>query len=121
MIEALVEALQFADAEKAVRVVVLTGEGSTFSSGGNLNKRGEAGAVNDRLPAQTRRNFKWGVRRLPLLFESPRSRSLPRSMGRRSGPAAPRPHVRRAHRGTEGALRPVAARLCKQHPIFHGR
>jgi enoyl-CoA hydratase/carnithine racemase len=31
MIEALVEAIQFADAEMAVRVVVLTGEGSAFS------------------------------------------------------------------------------------------
>jgi enoyl-CoA hydratase/carnithine racemase len=70
MIEALVEALQFSDAEMAVRVVVLTGEGSAFSSGCNLNKMGEAGAVNDRLPAQTRRNYKWGVQRLPLLFES---------------------------------------------------
>jgi enoyl-CoA hydratase/carnithine racemase len=70
MIEALVEALQFADAEMAVRVVVLTGEGSAFSSGGNLNKMGEAGGVNDPLPAQTRRNYKWGIQRLPLLFES---------------------------------------------------
>jgi enoyl-CoA hydratase/carnithine racemase len=70
MIEALAEALQFADAEMAVRVVVLTGEGSAFSSGGNLNKMGEAGGVSDRLPAQTRRNYKSGIQRLPLLFES---------------------------------------------------
>jgi enoyl-CoA hydratase/carnithine racemase len=33
MIEALAQALQSADADMAVRVVVLTGEGSAFSSG----------------------------------------------------------------------------------------
>jgi enoyl-CoA hydratase/carnithine racemase len=70
MIEALEEAVQSADADMAVRVLVLTGEGSAFSSGGNLNKMGEAGGVNDPLPAQTRRNYKWGIQRLPLVFES---------------------------------------------------
>ena len=70
MVEALVAALQSADVDMSVRVVVLTGEGTTFSSGGNLNKMGEAGGVNDPLPAQTRRNYKWGIQRLPLLFES---------------------------------------------------
>ena len=70
MIEALAEALQSADAEMAVRVVVLTGVGTAFSSGGNLNKMGESGGVSDPLPAQTRRNYKWGIQRLPLLFES---------------------------------------------------
>ena len=70
MVEALVAALQSADVDMSVRVVVLTGEGTTFSSGGNLNKMGDAAGVNDPLPAQTRRNYKWGIQRLPLLFES---------------------------------------------------
>jgi enoyl-CoA hydratase/carnithine racemase len=70
MVEALAAALQSADVDMTVRVVVLTGEGTAFSSGGNLNKMGDAGGVNDPLPAQTRRNYKWGIQRLPLLFES---------------------------------------------------
>jgi enoyl-CoA hydratase/carnithine racemase len=70
MVEALTAALQSADVDMTVRVVVLTGEGTAFSSGGNLNKMGDAGGVNDPLPAQTRRNYKWGIQRLPLLFES---------------------------------------------------
>jgi enoyl-CoA hydratase/carnithine racemase len=70
MVEALAAALQSADADMSVRVVVLTGEGTAFSSGGNLNKMGEAGGVNDPLPAQTRRNYKRGIQRLPVLFES---------------------------------------------------
>jgi enoyl-CoA hydratase/carnithine racemase len=70
MVEALAAALQSADVDMTVRVVVLTGEGTAFSSGGNLNKMGDAGGVNDPLPAQTRRNYKRGIQRLPLLFES---------------------------------------------------
>ena len=31
---------------------------------------GEAGGLNDKLPAQTRRNYKFGIQRLPLAFEA---------------------------------------------------
>ncbi len=69
MLEALVDHLQSADADMSVRAVVLTGEGGAFSSGGNLKKMGETGGINDPLPVQTRRNYKSGIQRLPLLFE----------------------------------------------------
>ncbi len=70
MLEALVDHLQSADADMSVRAVVLTGEGGAFSSGGNLKRMGETGGINDTLPAQTRRNYKSGIQRLPLLFEA---------------------------------------------------
>jgi enoyl-CoA hydratase/carnithine racemase len=70
VLEALIDALTKADQDILVRVVILTGVGSAFSSGGNLNKMGEAGGINDPLPAQTRRNYKFGIQRLPLLIES---------------------------------------------------
>src|SRR5690606_21090928 len=35
-----------------------------------LNKMGEKGGISDKLPAQTRRNYRNGIQRLPLLFEA---------------------------------------------------
>ena len=70
MIEALVAALVEADADIAVRVVILTGAGSAFSSGGDIKKMVPGGGLRDALPAQTRRNYRAGIQRLPLLFQA---------------------------------------------------
>ena len=70
MIEALVATLSRLDAELSTRVIVLTGAGKAFSTGGNLKAMGEAGGLNDKLPAQTRRNYRQGIQRIPLLFEA---------------------------------------------------
>ena len=70
MIEALVTALQDADDDMAVRVVILTGAGSAFSSGGDIKKMAPGGGLRDALPAQTRRNYRSGIQRLPVLFQS---------------------------------------------------
>jgi enoyl-CoA hydratase/carnithine racemase len=70
MIEALVTALQEADADIGVRAVILTGAGSAFSSGGDIKKMAAGGGLRDALPAQTRRNYRTGIQRLPLLFQS---------------------------------------------------
>jgi enoyl-CoA hydratase/carnithine racemase len=70
ILNTLLSELTAADAELSTRVVIVTGAGSAFSSGGNLRKMGETGGVNDPLPAQTRRNYRSGIQRLPLLFES---------------------------------------------------
>lgn len=70
MIEALVAAVTAAEADPAARVILLTGAGKAFSSGGNIKKMGEGGGLNDPLPARTRLNYREGIQRLPLLFEA---------------------------------------------------
>lgn len=70
MIDALCGALEAADADMAVRVVVLTGAGPGFSSGGDISKMTAGSGLRARLPAETRRNYKNGIQRLPLLFEA---------------------------------------------------
>src|SRR5690349_16685885 len=54
----------------SVGTIILTGAGSAFSTGGNIQTMRSGGGLNDRLPAQTRRNYRHGIQRLPLLFEA---------------------------------------------------
>ncbi len=69
-VEALIEAVMRADADPGVRVVILTGAGSSFSSGGNLKKLGEGQGLAEKQPVKTRRNYKRGIQRIPLVFEA---------------------------------------------------
>lgn len=69
-IDALVAAIERADRDITVRVVILTGAGAAFSTGGNIQNMRNGGGLNDPLAAQTRRNYRNGIQRLPLLFES---------------------------------------------------
>jgi enoyl-CoA hydratase/carnithine racemase len=69
-IEALVAAIEAADRDMAVGAVILTGAGSAFSTGGNIQTMRNGGGLNDPVPAQTRRNYRNGIQQLPLLFES---------------------------------------------------
>jgi len=70
MIEAILESLDRLNDDMDIRVAILTGAGSAFSSGGNLKKMGQTGGLNDKLPAKTRRNYITGIQRLPLAFEA---------------------------------------------------
>jgi enoyl-CoA hydratase/carnithine racemase len=70
MIEAVVSALRAADADLSVGAVILTGEGSAFSSGGDLAQMAPGKGLRDALPAQTRRNYRAGIQQLPLVFQA---------------------------------------------------
>jgi enoyl-CoA hydratase/carnithine racemase len=71
MVEALTSALEAADHDIDVRAVILTGAGKAFSSGGDIKKMvRDGGGVRASLPAETRRKYKYGIQRLPMLFQS---------------------------------------------------
>ena len=70
MIDALCAALEAAEADMDIRVIILTGAGTGFSSGGDISKMTTGAGLRAHLPAQTRRNYKAGIQRLPLLFEA---------------------------------------------------
>lgn len=69
MIEAILTALDAAQADKEARVIVLTGAGSAFSAGGNIKAMSPGQGLVDEVPAITRRNYRAGIQRLPLAFE----------------------------------------------------
>jgi enoyl-CoA hydratase/carnithine racemase len=69
MIDALEAACARMNADMSVRAAILTGSGSAFSSGGNVKKMAGGGGLADALPAQTRRNYKLGIQRIPLAFD----------------------------------------------------
>lgn len=70
VVDALDSILTEADRDIEVRAVILTGEGPAFSSGGDLKAMKAGVGLRASLPAQTRRNYRAGIQRLPLLFQS---------------------------------------------------
>lgn len=70
VLDAMLDALDRIERDREVRVAILTGAGSAFSSGGNLKKMGAGGGLNDPLPARTRLNYRRGIQKLPLAFEA---------------------------------------------------
>jgi enoyl-CoA hydratase/carnithine racemase len=71
MVDALIAAMETADREISVRCVILTGAGTAFSSGGDLKAmRPDAGGLRAGNPVETRRNYKYGIQRLPLTFQA---------------------------------------------------
>lgn len=70
MLAGLLRAVAKADADPAIRVVILTGAGSAFSTGGNIKKMLAGGGMADKEPVRTRRNYKAGIQNLPLAFDA---------------------------------------------------
>ena len=67
----LVGAIERANADREVSVLILTGAGSAFSAGGNLiNMRDRVGIGGLVSPDATRANYKRGVQRIPLALQA---------------------------------------------------
>lgn len=63
----LVEAIERADGDREISVLILTGAGPAFSAGGNLkNMRDRVGIGAQKTPDDTRANYRRGVQRIPL-------------------------------------------------------
>ncbi len=69
MVEGLVDALDRAGADPEARVVVLTGEGPAFCSGGNIKKLREEITDSTLPPAEIEAFYRNGIQRIPLAFE----------------------------------------------------
>lgn len=71
VVDALVAAFERLDRDTSCRVAILTGAGSAFSSGGNVRTMAPgAGGLADRDPVGTRRNYRTGIQRIPLLMDA---------------------------------------------------
>ena len=68
MVAALVGALERVHRDRTVRVGILTGAGTAFSSGGNLRQMGAA--ARERPPVETRQEYDTGVQLIPRAFEA---------------------------------------------------
>ncbi len=68
-VDAIVEALARMNADRSVRVAILTGAGSAFSSGGDVREMAQAAEQRARQPVLTTHYYKQGIQRIPLAFE----------------------------------------------------
>lgn len=69
MLEGLLQALDRAETHPETRVIVLTGAGASFSSGGNVKAMGRHFGINDPSHVKTRQKYRWGIQQIPLKME----------------------------------------------------
>jgi len=66
MVDALVAAAARIDADSDVRVAILTGAGTAFSSGGNIKTMRAPGGLGTGAPTAIRDKYRRGIQRIPL-------------------------------------------------------
>ena len=69
MVDAIVASLERIQNDDTVRVAILTGKGTAFSSGGDIRKMQEATAERAARPYRTPAYYKGGIQRIPIAFE----------------------------------------------------
>lgn len=65
MVQAIVDAVDAANADETVRVAILTGAGSAFSSGGNVKHMRDKAGMFGGDPAALRQSYRHGIQRIP--------------------------------------------------------
>lgn len=70
MIQAFEDAVHRINADMEVRVVILTGAGSAFSSGGNVKHMRDRSGMFGGTPAQIRQGYRHGIQRIPRAMAS---------------------------------------------------
>ncbi|WP_432262457.1 crotonase/enoyl-CoA hydratase family protein [Cupriavidus sp. TMH.W2] len=68
VVDALVDSLERAQADATVRAIILTGEGTAFSSGGNIKHMRDDEGTFAGGSAQIRENYRRGIQRIPRAF-----------------------------------------------------
>lgn len=69
LVDDILAALEWADRTPAVSVLVLTGEGGAFSSGGNVKEMRERRGMFEGSVLEIRDRYRRGIQRLPLAME----------------------------------------------------
>lgn len=65
MVQALEDAVADVNGDRTVRAVVVTGAGSAFSSGGNVEHMRDRAGMFAGTPAQLRDGYRTGIQRIP--------------------------------------------------------
>lgn len=69
MVEAFMTAVDEANANPEVRVVILTGAGKAFSAGGDVKKMRDGEGIFGGRPHQIRNGYRYGIQQIPLALQ----------------------------------------------------
>ena len=69
LVDAIVETVDWANANPAVSVLIITGDGSAFSAGGNIKEMQQRSGTFGGSAAEIRDNYRRGIQRMPLALQ----------------------------------------------------